>query len=350
MALGLLMPATGLATPKVATDIGPVHGLVSMVMKGVGTPDQILPPGASPHGYAMRPSEAAALSDADVIFWIGEGLTPWFGRAIGNLAPDAVSVEMAEAKGVALLSFREGATFEAHAHDDDDDHAHGEKHAHDDHGHKDHDHDDHAKDEDHDDHAHGEKHAHDDHGHKDHDHDDHAHGEGSDPHVWLDPLNAIAFLETIEETLSKADPDNASAYHANAKAAKSEIRAAMADVEGRIAGIKGRGFVVFHDAYHYFEHRFGIEAAGAISIGDASSPSPARVREIQDLLKDTNAACVFAEPQFEPKLIAVVTEGTKVRSGTLDPLGTDLQPGAGFYPALITSLAGSLADCLSHEG
>ena len=157
--------------PKVAADIAPVHALVARVMAGVGEPDLIIPANSSPHGYAMRPSEAAALSEAEVVVWVGESLTPWFGRALSNMAPEARAVELAEIENVRLLEYRGGATFAEHDHGD---HGHGDDHAHDD----DHKHA-HGYEHGHDDHAHGDEHAHsDEHGHGDKDHpqgDEHGH-------------------------------------------------------------------------------------------------------------------------------------------------------------------------------
>ncbi|TVQ57423.1 MAG: zinc transporter [Rhodobacteraceae bacterium] len=359
---------TAVAAPVVATDIAPIHSLVSRVMHGVGEPALVMPPGASPHTHAMRPSEAAAIERADVVFWVSETLTPWFGSAVETLAPSAVSVELMDAPGVTLLPFRVGGTFEehSHAHDDHghghedhghshDDHGHAHDdhgHAHDDHGHAHddhgHDHDDHGHD--HDDHGHAhDDHAHDDHahGHDDHahGHDDHAHG-AMDDHLWLDPENAKVWLGVIAATLSEADPDNASVYFTNASAAREELAALSDEIAALLAPIAGRGFIVFHDAYQYFENRFGVSAAGSITLGDASQPSAARVAEIRARVQGLDAACVFAEPQFEPRLVSTVIEGTDARAGVLDPIGAELTPGPDLYPTLLRNLATSLVECL----
>lgn len=328
--------------PSVVTDIPPVHSLAAQVMDGIGAPQLILPPGASPHGYAMRPSEAQALSEADLVIWIGPELTPWLDRAVDSLAGDVPSLRLLEAPGTRQLEFREGATFEAHDHGDhgNDDHGH-EEHGHDDHAHDDHGHDDHAHDD----------HAHDDHGHDDHAHgDDHAHDhDGVDPHAWLDPENARAWLGVIAAALAEADPDNAETYMANARAAEADLDTLAADVTAMVEPLQGKPFIVFHDAYHYFEARFGMEAAGAVSLGDASSPGPARLREIRETVTGLGANCVFSEPQFEPNLVTTVTEGTDARSGVLDPLGAALEPGPELYGALIRGLAEGLSDCLSGD-
>ncbi|MEW5424430.1 zinc ABC transporter substrate-binding protein [Amorphus sp. 3PC139-8] len=307
--------------PAVATDIPPVHSLVARVMQGVGEPSRILPPNASPHGYAMRPSEAALLDRAEVVFWVGPELTPWLERAIGTLGSDATSVALIDAPGTMRLDFREGATFEAHHHDDEDGHDHDEDH-------EAHDHDD------------GEAHDHAD--EHDHAHEHH----GIDPHAWLDPENAKVWLDRIAETLAQADPDDAATYRKNAEAGKAEIDIAAAEVTAELAPVRDKPFIVFHDAYHYFENRFGLEAAGAVSLSDASKPGPARVQEIRDTIRSLDATCVFVEPQFNTSLIAILIEGTDARQGTLDPLGVDLTPGPALYPNLLQELAGDMVACL----
>ena len=342
LAASVLAAGPAIAAPKVAVDIPPVHSLVASVMQGVGEPALIVRPGASPHGYSMRPSEAAALEEADVTFWVGEELTPWLGRAMNTLAAEATSVALMDVEGIVRLDYREGATFGAHDHDHDadhdaehaEDHEHGDTHAQADADDHDHDHD-HAHDDDHDhDHAHDDDHAH------DHDH------EGADPHAWLDPVNAKVFVDTIAATLANADPDNASAYERNAQDTKAKLDTLIAEIEGDLAPLRGRNFVVFHDAYYYFENRFGMEASGAIALSDAASPSPSRVAEIRDAIAQMDAACVFAEPQFEPDLVQTVIEGTDASTGILDPLGAELPLGPDLYPTLLSNLRDSLVACL----
>lgn len=333
--------------PRVAVDIAPVHSLVARVMEGVGTPDLIVAPGASPHEYNLRPSEASALQEAEIVVWMGEDLTPWMEGAVETLAGDATVLTLLESEGTELLPFREGALFEAHVHGEGhDDHGHDD-HGHDDHGHDDHGHDDHG----HDDHGHGDHghddHGHDDHGHDDHGHDDHAHG-AHDPHAWLSPENAALWLNTIAGALSAADPDNAGAYFANAAAGRAELEALSAEVEAMLAPVRGTGFIVFHDAYQYFEASFDLPASGAISLSDATDPSPARIAEIQARVAEQGVACVLSEPQFDPGIVAAVMEGAEARTAVLDPLGSTLEPGPALYGDVIRGLGETLAACLSE--
>ncbi len=344
-AIATLMGGTAMAdVPNVAVDIAPVHSLVARVMEGVGTPSLILPPGASPHEYSLRPSEATALQDADIVVWMGHDLTPWMEDAVDTLAGSASVVTLLEAEETTLLDFREGALFEAHDHDDGDEHDHDkaiEAAAHDDH-----DHDDHAKDDahDHDDHADHEGHDHDEHTETDA-HEGHDHG-AHDPHAWLAPTNATIWLNLIAAQLSSADPENAGTYFANAAAARAEMEALSAEVNAILAAVRGESFVVFHDAYQYFETDFDFPASGAISLSDAADPSPARIAEIQGRVREEGVACVLAEPQFNAGLVTAVLDGTEANTGVIDPLGVDLEPGPALYPQLIRNMATTLADCL----
>ncbi len=319
--------------PTVAADITPVHSLVARVMAGVGEPALVIPAGASPHEYNLRPSEAAALQDADLVFWIGEDLTPWLEDAIETLAEGAVVTELLAADGIELRGFREGALFEAHDHGE---HEEGEEH-----DHEEHDHDEHADGDEHDHGEHdNEEHAeHDDHGHEGHDHGAH------DPHAWLAPSNASVWLNVIAAQLSAADPDNAGAYFANASEAIAEMEALSAEVSDMLAPVQDLQFIVFHDAYQYFEADFGLSAAGAISLGDATDPSPARLAEIQTRIQEQGIDCVLAEPQFNQGLVETVMDGTEATTAIIDPLGADLEVGAALYPQLIRNMATALAEC-----
>lgn len=279
--------------PSVAVDIAPLHGLVARVMDGVGTPELIVPAGASPHDFALRPSQARALQSADLVIWAGPALAPWLDRTLTTLSSEAV-IDLNARPETQSLGWRE--SFE----------------------------DEHAGEED------------------DHDHE----ASDADPHSWLDPANAKAWSQLIAETLAMRDPENAGSYRANAAEAVTEIDAATEAAEALLAPVRDRKFLVFHDAYHYFEEHFDMHAAGAVSLGDAAAPGPARVRALQAQVAEEGIACLFAEPQFDSGLIDTLAEGSGARIATLDPLGSGLETGPGFYPALITGMAEAMADCL----
>ncbi|MDB4251679.1 zinc ABC transporter substrate-binding protein [Amylibacter sp.] len=296
--------------PNVAADIAPVHSLVSRVMEGVGAPKLVIKSGASPHDYRLRPSEAKALQDADLVFWMGEELTPWMNGALETLASKASITTLLDQEGVTLHDFRESALFEAHDHDEDKDH-------------KDHDdHDDHDDDKDH------------------KDHDDH------DPHAWLSPENAKLWLNIIASKLSVADPQNAASYFMNAAAGQAEMEEMIVEVNVMLKPVQGGKFVVFHDAYQYFENDFDFYASGAISLGDSSDPSPARIQKVQKRIRDEGIQCVLAEPQFNEGLVVTVMEGSEATASVIDPLGAELNTGPNLYTQLIKNMAKTLRDCL----
>lgn len=331
----MLAPAVAVAeVPSVAVDIPPVHSLVARVMGELGSPDLVIQSGASPHGYSMRPSEARALSDADVVFFVSDELTPWLAKARASLAADADAVELMEVPGTLHLSYREGPTFEAHHHADEAPSAHGEEHGE--------EHDKHGGHEAHDEHHDG---GHEAHADDDEHHDDHGH-DGENPHGWLDPVNAHAWLDAIAESLAAQDPEHAATYRSNAQAGQQELEALTESLSARLAQVQGTRYIVFHDAYQYFEHRFDVPASGAISLGDASTPSPARVKEIQARVKQDDIQCVFREPQYNPALIDSVFEGTGVKTSIVfEPLGVGLPLGETLYPQLIERLGQGILGC-----
>ena len=288
--------------PQVTTDIPVTHSLVTRVMAGIGTPDLIVNRGASPHDYSLRPSNAASLEAADLVFWISNGLTPWLDDALNTLARTAKVIELMDAKGATVLPFREGATFETHSH----------------------------------------RHKHDEDGH---DEDEHATA-NIDPHGWLDPDNGKTWLDVIATELSKIDPENTEIYFDNVSQGKTDIDAVISEIDATLATFRGTNFIVYHDAYQYFERRFDVLAAGSISMGDVSDPSPARIAEIRQTVEELDMTCVFSEPQFNPELVATVVDGTKARARVIDPLGTHLTLGADFYLNLLRNIAQTMASCL----
>ena len=307
------------AAPDVVVSIKPIHSLVAAVMEGVGEPALIVEGAASPHTFTMKPSNARTVQEADLVFWMGPNMEAFLEKPLEALASDATVIELDEAQGLTKLPFREGGAFEAHDHGEHEEAGHGEDHDHD------HDHEEHSGETD--------EHSHD-------------HGE-FDTHLWLDPSNAKAMAVAIEKALSAADPENAKAYGANLEALSQKIDALDREIAGMVAPVKDKPFVVFHDAYQYFEDHYGVRVVGSITVSPEIMPGAERVREIQDRIKTLGAACVFAEPQFEPKLIQVVTEGTDARSGTLDPEGATLAAGPELYFELMRSIATSLNECLS---
>ena len=301
-------PVFGEVGLRVVTDIAPVQSLVWRVMDGLGEPAVLVPPGTSPHHYALRPSDASVLQQADLVFFVGAGLTPWLEGRLPVLSPRADKVNLSSAPGVVIWPYRTLALSHEDESEDGHEHSHGNGHGH----------------------SHG-------------DADD-----AVDPHMWLDPANALVWLDAIASELGHIDPENAARYRANANTAKAEISHEIHHIEDHLKSVQGQGFLVFHDAYQYFENRFGISATGSISIGDASKPNAKRLQELKHHFEEEGIHCVLSEPQYSSKLIDSVFGGFKPHIGVADPIGVDLELGSGLYLELLENLASGIAECVNH--
>ena len=298
--------------PKVVVDIAPVHSLVSMVMKGVGEPTLIIPANASPHDYTLRPSAAKALQNADIIFWMGSSLTPWLDRATTTLMKDAQMIALLDTEDTIILEVRDELTFDA-------------------------DHGDHQEHEDHDEHDE----------HKDHvsEHKDGHEHHGIDPHAWLSAKNASVWLSVIAAHLSEIDPKNKETYKTNAAVGQKNITDLATDISKTLSGVQGRSFIVYHDAFQYFENDFNFTAAGAISPSDAAPVSPARIAAIRSMIEKEGIDCILSEPQYSQGLIQSVSSGTEVNLGIIDAIGAGITIGPDLYNTLMRNMAKTFADC-----
>ena len=301
LALGGIPGPSAAAELRIVASIKPVHSLVGSVTAGIGTPHLLIRGKSSPHTFTMRPSDAAAIADADVVFLIDEAMETALASAIESLATKARVIPLADAEGSIRRPLREGGAFE-----------------------EDHDHDH-------------------DHGHK--------HGHGAfDLHIWLDPRNAWTMARTIADTLSEADPPNAARYKANARALLPRLDELNARISADIAPARGKPFIVFHDGYRYFEDRYGLNAVGSAVISAERSPGVKRVRQLRARVRKLGVVCVFDEPQFNKRTVNVILEGTSVRSATLDPLGAAIEDGPELYFALLRNMAASFRNCLAPRG
>jgi len=311
--IGLLAFSTiSKADLKVVTSIKPIHSLASYIMDGVGSPGLIVDGYNSPHSFQLKPSHAKMLEQADIIFWIGEDLENFLEKPLATIAKKAEKIELLEIKGIKKLKFRERNIFEEHE-------------GHDDHGHD-------AKKEEHDDHGHdAKKEEHDD-------HDDHGHGE-YDPHIWLDPINAKVILNEITEHLIENDSKNAATYKSNLAKAISEIDKLIIDVITETN--TDLSYVVFHDAYQYYENRFNVNILGAMTVNPDVMPGAEQIHEIHEVIEHDNVSCILSEPQFNPDIIKSIAKDTSVKTGVLDPLGANLKPGKDLYFDLIRNMSAS---------
>ena len=292
---------------KVVASIKPIHSLASYLMDGVGKPDLIVDGYASPHGFAMKPSHAKMLQNADLIFWVGEDLESFLEKPLKSIAKKAEKIELMEIKRLTKLEFRERNIFEGH-----DDHGHDE---HKEHGHKEDKHDDHQG---------------------------HAHGE-HDPHIWLDPMNAKVILSEMAEHLIENDQENASKYKTNLKKANKDIDKLVKKVKSELN--KDFKSIVFHDAYQYFEKRFDVNVLGAFTVNTDVMPGAEQLSEIREIIEHDKVSCVFSEPQFNPDIIKAVAKDTNIKTGVIDPLGATLTPGKTLYFDLISNMSKSFKSC-----
>lgn len=294
------------AQPNIIVSIPPVHSLTAGVMQGVGKPRLLIAGGASPHDYSLRPSDARAIAEADVVFWIGPDLESFLIKPLTHANGKIRAVALLEAPGVTVLPLRTGGAWEAHQHDDVES---VEERA-------------------------------------NHDHDQRA---DHDAHIWLDPINAIAMTQQIVAVLGEVDSVHKADYERNGAALIERLRQLSQQLALKLAPVKNQPYVVFHDAYQYLEQRYGLKAVGAVVLNPQQRPGAKRVAEIQARIRDLNVRCVFSEPQFEPALVKALIAGSSARSGILDPLGADLSPGPDAYFQLLEGLMDALRGCLSDS-
>ena len=311
------------AEPKVVTSIKPIHSLVSYVMDGVGRPDLLVDGSSSPHTFQLKPSHATMLQEADIVFWIGEDLESFLETPLDSIAANAKRVTLMDSDQIELLKFREKNVFDDH-HDDHDDHDEHEDHAD---GHD--DHDEHEGHDDHDEHE---------------GHDDHAHHHGEhDIHFWLDPEIAKSIVNITARELSEIDPNNKSTYEKNAANAIDDLEELINVTRSKINS--DATYIVFHDAYQYFEQRFGIEVIGALTVNPEVLPGAKQLSEIREVIEHENVNCLFSEPQFNPSIANTIAKDTGIKAAVLDPLGAELEPGKDLYFELISDMASSFENC-----
>ena len=281
---------------SIVASIKPVHALVAGVMGDLGTPHLLLAAPTSAHHFTLKPSQARALQNADIVFWIGPGMEQPLTKVLATLAADAQSVALDDSAGLVLFDF------------DDD--------------------------------------GHDDHGTKDK-HDGHG-GHGINPHIWLDPFNAQIMLGVIADHLGKADPVNARAYQANADAMRQTFAQLQIDIARQLAPFAESEFLVLHDAHIYFERRFGMRAHAAITTEPDVMPTAAKIKKLRRDLESHPIDCIFGEPFLGQKAVRLIAEGSDIRIGQLDPLGSQLPAGASLYADLLKSYAAAFKACLAR--
>jgi zinc transport system substrate-binding protein len=287
-----------MAAPQVVVSIKPVHALVAGVMQGVAEPQLLVKGGGSPHDYALRPSEARALSQAELIVWVGPQLESFLEKPLSTLARNARQLKLSETLQAVMLPSRKAGDWEEH---------------------------------------------HDEHHHSDH--QNHS-AVGLNPHLWLDPLLAKQIVTETATTLSELDPQNRTSYRKNAVRLQLRLEELHRQLQAKLAPVKAVPYLVFHDAYQYFEKAYMLNAVGSLTVDPERKPGARRIRQMREKIKVLAARCVFSEPQFEPRLVATIIAGTGARTGVLDPLGAELKPGPESYFQLLNALADDLVNGL----
>jgi zinc transport system substrate-binding protein len=296
------LPARSQDAPlKVTVTMKPVYALVLQVMDGVGKPTLIVDGASSPHTYALKPSDAKALNDADVVFRVSESVEPFTAKAVRGLPKTVQVVTLENAPGVKRLARRTNANFETKGGG----------------------------------------------GHKGHDHDHGAKAGAMDGHIWLDPDNAKAIVAHVAKVLAEKRPASAAILQANAAKATARLDALSRELETALKPVAGKPYVIFHDALQYFEARFGLTAVGAVTADPEVPPSGKRLVDLRKKVGSLGATCVFSEPTFETRVGQSIVEGTRARLGQLDPEGILIPTGPDAYDAALQALAKSLTACLA---
>ena len=295
-------------TIGIITTIKPIDSLVSAVVGDTGKTISLIPSETSPHEFRLKPSDARALQNGNIIFYISPHLETSIVKVFETLPKNIKIINLMEETGIEHLSIRDNEAWELHDHHED------EKH------------DDHDK--------HAQKDEHDDHKSKD------------DVHIWLDPENAIKIIKKVNTELSFFFPENAKIYDENATKIINKIKSLKKQLKKELLPIKEKPYIVFHDAYQYFEKTFGLNAVGSIALEDDIASSPKQISFIKNKIIKSKASCVFQEPQFDNKLVKTVIEGTQAKIGTLDPLGFGIKEKEDFYLQLLRNMSKNLKECL----
>jgi len=302
--LSLGNPPPSSTSPTVVVSITPFYALVAAIMEGIGKPQLLVQPGASPHQYALKTSQIQLIQKAQILFWGGPALETFLVKPLQTVVenkPFPIIVEFDKTPGLLLLPLRENPLWEPHIHSN----IHGVI--------------------------------------------ENNNQENADMHFWLDPKNALILVNSIVHALATLDPQHVHQYQKNGKNLTLRLKQLDAHIAAQLKGVKTIPYIVFHDAYQYFEHRYGLNRVGAISLHPELPISAKRLKTIQEIMQKTNAHCVFTEPQFQPKLVQSLILGTRIKTETLDPLGSESENNANGYFKLLENLANSIKFCLSDS-
>ena len=325
------------ASATIVTSVKPLGFIASSIANGITDTEVLVPAGASPHDYSLKPSDVQKLKSAEMLIWIGEDVDAFLDKSIDDLdykkvltIKDIAAIELFLVKG-------------KHHH-----HHHGEGDAHEghDHAHKGHEHKGHEHAHEGHDHKHEHKHEH---GHEGHEHHhDHEHEDlGVNWHVWYSPDISKAVAQRIAAKLLKQYPEKKDLIEKNVAEFNRTLDEQNAKIKTQLEGVKDKGFYVFHDAYGYFNNAYGLKQTGYFTINPLVAPGAKTLAKIKEEIAEHKVTCLFAEPQFTPKVIESLSKGTKVNVGRLDPMGDAVKLGANSYAAFLQFTADSYAQCLA---
>ncbi|WP_279461556.1 zinc ABC transporter substrate-binding protein ZnuA [Aeromonas veronii] len=289
---------------EVLTTIKPLGFIAAAITDGVSEPKVLLPTGASPHDFSLRPSDIRSINSADLVVWVGPELEGFMAKPLAN-HPHALALTQVE--GMPLFNY---ATQDSH-----------DSHDHDDHDHAAHEHGDH------------------DEGHEGH------HHEGVDPHIWLGPTQAKVIAKAIASELGKLDPANQARYDANLAAFVTKVDAKDKVIAGQMKAVNEKGYFVFHEAYGYWERHYGMSSKGHFTVSPERRPGAKTLVDIRKALEEKQASCIYAEPQFSPAVIESVARNTGAKVLLLDEVGEQVPLGPDGYPQFMQQLADAFAQC-----
>lgn len=329
---------------KVITSIKPLQLVAHELLGELAEVDVLIPAGASPHHYHLKPSDRVKLAKADLVVWVGPDMETFLSKPLQREGSKVLTL-MQEVEGAEHLhEHHEQEAHDEHQHHEDEHEGHEEKHH--EHDHAAHHDEAHHKDEheEHEEHHEGEHHKEEVHAENKHDEHHHDHGD-NDPHIWFDPALMIIAADKIKDQVAAQHPEHKALLEQKFAQFVSKVEAADQQISKKLAPVKDKGFVVFHDAFSLFVDHYGLNQLAYFTIDPSKAPGAKRVAEIQNLLTTKQAACVFVEPQFEAAIVERITDGINVGKAELDPLAIAnlLEQG---YSGFILHTANQIETCL----
>lgn len=299
LSLICLLPNAWANGPLVTVSIKPIHSLVAAVMQGVAEPVLLIPANQSPHNFSLRPSDIKKLQSSDLIIWLGDTFETPLEHILRTTMKDRRTISLLQQPEILRLNARKGGVWEIQKRNDKS--------------------------------------------------ETHRHHYETDPHIWLSTKNAVEVVRILSDVLSEIDPNNRHHYQKNSQIVQQRLERLESELETGFSEVRNIPFLVFHDAYQYLEQQFGLHAVGSITIGPERQPGAKRIQQIHSKINRLEARCVFSEPQFKPKLVDMLTQYTEIKSGILDPIGTELENGPDAYFLLLQNLKGNLIACLKES-